>query len=107
VVPGVEVLMRPVGEWSLLLGAGLHRWLPFANGALVLALVGAGFGRPKWRAPIGGFALGTAAFLLGGLLTGFLPAPLGGVLRLGWVVANIAACLWVARIGLDRTTSQS
>jgi serine protease len=107
VVPGVDLAMRPVGDWSVLLGMQLHRWLPFANFGVVLALVGMGFGRKNWRAPIGGFALGTAAYLLATLFTGFHAGPVGRVLQVAWLLANAAACLWVARIGLDRKTSET
>ncbi|MDB4928601.1 MAG: Protease [Myxococcaceae bacterium] len=103
--PGVDFAMRPAASWDvLLLGAHLHRWLPFANLGVVLALVGLGFSRPSLRSPIGGVALGTAAFLLSELFlrTGY--APLGSLLYLGWIVLNVTVCLWVARIGIDAKT---
>ena len=104
-VPGVEFAMRPAATWDVpLLGAHLHRWLPFANLGIVLALVGLGFSRPSLRSPIGGVALGTASFMLAELVmrTGF--APLGSLLYLGWIALNVTVCLWVARIGIDRKT---
>jgi serine protease len=107
VVPGVDIAMRPIGEWSMLLGVGIHRWLPLANVLLVLGLVAIGFGRKNWRAPIGGFALGTCAFLLAGLFTGFQAAPLGSILRLGWYIANAIGCFWIARIALDKKTAEN
>jgi serine protease len=105
IYPGVDLLMRPIGDWSLLLGVSLHRWLPFANAPVVLALVGLGFGRKAWRAPIGGFALGTAAYLLATLLSGYHAGPFGSLLQGAWLLANAAVCLWVARIGLDTRTA--
>jgi serine protease len=104
-VPGVDFAMRPAASWDVLLfGAHLHRWLPFANLGVVLALVGLGFSRPSLRSPIGGVALGTASFMLAELYlrTGF--APLGSMLYLGWIALNVIVCLWVARIGIDRKT---
>ncbi|MDO9019288.1 MAG: S8 family peptidase [Deltaproteobacteria bacterium] len=104
-VPGVDLAMRPAASWDVLLfGAHLHRWLPFANLGVVLALVGLGFSRPSLRSPIGGVALGTASYLLSELFlrTGF--APLGSMLYLGWIALNVTVCLWVARIGIDRKT---
>jgi serine protease len=106
VYPGVDLLMRPVGDWSMLLGVAVHRWLPLANALVVLALVGVGFGRKSLRAPIGGFALGTAAYLGATLLTGFHAGPLGPFVQWAWLSANIVGCLWVARIGLDKTTAR-
>ena len=103
--PGVDLAMRPAASWDvLLLGAHAHRWLPFANLGVVLALVGLGFSRPSLRSPIGGVALGTASFLLAELFmrTGY--APLGSALYLGWIALNVTVCLWVARIGIDRKT---
>lgn len=103
-VQGVDLLMRPIAEWdTVLLGMGWHRWLSFANAGVVLGLVGLGFGRRFLRGPVAGFAMGTAAYLLTELALRTAYAPLGGVLYTGWVLANVTVCLWVARIGVDRT----
>jgi serine protease len=104
--PGVDLAMRPLGDWSILVSARFHRWLPFAHFGVVLALVGMGFGRKAWRAPIGGVALGTAAYLLAALYTGYNYAPFGVLLRGAWFLANIALCFWIARIALDRKTAE-
>jgi serine protease len=104
-VPGIDLAMRPVGDWSVLLGLGVHKWLPFANAGVVLALVALGFGRKKARAPIGGFALGTAAYLASQIALGFVAAPLGGLLRFVWIAVNAGVCFWVARIALDEKTA--
>jgi len=106
VVPGVDLAMRPLGDWTMLLGMSVHRWLPLANAAIVLLFVAVGFSRPKWRAPIGGLALGTFAYVVGGWFTGFLAAPMGRWLLPLWILANAVACLWVARIALDRETAK-
>lgn len=105
--PGLELLSRPLGDWSQLLGVGVHKWLPFANAALPLLLVGILFSRPSLRAPVGGFALGTAAFLLGTLATGYHRAPLGALLGFVWMTLNALICLWIARIGLDRESEKN
>ncbi len=105
--PGVELLMRPVAAWdSILLGAGAHRWLAFAHLGVVFALVGLGFGRASLRGPIGGVALGVASFLAAEAWMGDGFAPLGRLLYWGWIALNLVACLWVARIGIDRRTAQ-
>jgi serine protease len=90
----------------MMFGVAIHRWLPLANAAVVMGLVAIGFGRAKWRAPIGGFALGTAAYLLAALVTGYVAPPLGKLLGIGWLVVNAFVCLWVARIALDRKTAE-
>jgi serine protease len=106
-LPGLELAMRPVGDWSILLGVSVHQWLPFANALIALAVVGVGFSRPALRAPAGGIALGTAAYLLGTLATGYHRGPLGSLLQLVWFSVNALVCLWIARIGLDRETAKN
>lgn len=105
--PGIELLSRPLGDWSQLLGAHVHRWLPFANMGVALALVGLGFARPMLRAPIGGVSLGIAAYLLGTLATGYHRAPFGSLIGFVWFAINALVCLWVARIGLDRESEKN
>jgi serine protease len=106
VTPGIDLLSRPLGDWSQLLGVGVHKWLPFANAAIPMLLVGLGFSRPALRAPIGGVALGTAAYLLGTLATGYHRAPLGSIAGFLWFAVNSLVCLWIARIGLDRESEK-
>lgn len=107
-LPGLALLSHPVGDWSLsLMGASAHAWLPFANLGVVLLLAALGFARPALRAPIGGFALGTASFLLTQLVSGAHHAPVGRLAMWAWVSVNVLACLWVARLGLERARSES
>lgn len=106
-MPGMDLAMRPVGDWSLLLGVSVHQWLPFANAGIALLFVGLGFSRPALRAPVAGIALGIAAYLLGTLATGFHRGPFGSVIQLVWFSVNALVCLWIARIGLDRETSKN
>lgn len=103
-VEGVDLLMRPMAAWdTVLLGMGWHRWLVFANAGVVLGFVGLGFGRRFLRGPVAGVAMGTAAYLLAELALGTAYPPLGRLLYTGWIVANVTVCLWVARIGVDRS----
>ncbi len=105
--PGVELLMRPLAGWdTLVLGAGAHRWLAFAHLGVVFVLVGLGFGRPSLRGPIGGVALGVASYLAAEAWMGDGFAPLGRLLYWAWIAFNLVACLWVARVGIDRRTAQ-
>ncbi len=104
-VPGADFLMRPWLEWDLvLLGAHVHRWLPLANSFVALALVALGFSRRALRSPIGGVALGIAAYLVSELLRGTGWAPFGAIPYAAWIAFHVAVCLWIARIGIDRRT---
>ncbi|MDP3274714.1 MAG: S8 family peptidase [Deltaproteobacteria bacterium] len=106
-VAGVALAMRPLGDWTQLAGVSVHQWLPLASALPAIALVALFFSRPAMRAPVGGFALGTASYLLGTLATGFHRSPLGSVAQLGWFVINALICLWIARIGLDRQSAKA
>ncbi|MBL8603237.1 MAG: peptidase S8 [Myxococcales bacterium] len=107
-LPGMELAMRPLASWDLvLLGAGWHRWLLSANLVVVFALVGLGFSKRALRAPIGGVALGIASYLLSEWWLGWGDAPLGRGLYFGWIALNVVASLWVARIGVDRRTADA
>ena len=98
----LEILMRPFGEWDLLFDAGLHRYLPLANALPAVALAGIGFGMPRVRSFLGGFALGSAALLAQLAWSAEVATPGGSLgLRL-WTVVNMAVCLFVARLALDR-----
>jgi serine protease len=105
-LPGIDLVMRPMVAWDgVLLGSAWHRWLPFANAGVVLALVGLGFSRKSLRSPIGGVALGVASYLVAEVWMHQAYAPLGTLLFWGWTLGNAAVCLWVARIGIDRKTA--
>jgi len=105
IVPGVDFLMRPVGDWSVLFGVNFHKWLPLANAPLVFGLLSLTFGKKAFRTPLAGFSLGTATYLLSIAGLGFHRMPVGTVLGFLWILVNVAGCLWVARIGLDRKTA--
>jgi len=105
-VPGIDFAMRPAAAWdSLVLGAGWHSWLPFANMGVAVGLVGLGFSRPFLRGPIAGVSLGLAAYLLSEAWMRVAHAPLGVVPFLGWALLNAVVCVWIARIGIDRKTA--
>jgi serine protease len=96
-----ELAMRPFGEWDLVLDAGLHRWLPLANALPVLAVTVLLFGVKRLRPTLGGFALGVSALLAQLALQGDVATPFGSLATRLWLVANIALCLWIARLALD------
>jgi serine protease len=97
----VDLAMRPIGEWDLLLaGAGLHKWLLVASALPPLVLAAFGFASRRVRPTIGGVALGTAALLAQMAWSGDV-AFVGGVFLLrAWAVANAFVCLWLARVAL-------
>jgi serine protease len=96
-----ELALRPFGEWDLVLNAGLHRWLPLANALPVVAITVLLFGMKRLRPTIGGFALGVSALLTQLAVQGDVATPFGSLATRLWLVANVALCLWIARLALD------
>ena len=96
-----ELAMRPFGEWDIVWSAGIHRWLPLASALPAIALTVLLFGVKKLRPTIGGFALGTAAFLTQIAFMADVSAPFGVFALRAWVVVNALVCLWLARLSLD------
>jgi serine protease len=99
--PAAELLMRPLGEWDLVLSADLHRYLVLASAAPVLLVTALAFGARRGRVFAGGLALGTAALLGQMALSGETLYAFGALGAKVWMLGNAALCLWVARIGLD------
>jgi serine protease len=97
-----EMLARPLGEWDLLLGAGLHRFLVFANAGPALAATLLFFGSKRLRPLVGGVAIGSAALLAQLAFSGETSFVLGLFAMRVWTVLNAALCLWVARLALDK-----
>jgi serine protease len=101
----VELLMKPLGEWTVMLAPAAHAWLPLASALPILGLTALFFGLRSARSVVGGAALGTAALLLQLGLGGEALYALGPFVRAGWCVLNGLVCLWVARICLDASKS--
>jgi serine protease len=99
-----EALMRPFGEWDLLLSAGLHRWLPLASALPVMAMTAVLFGSKRARPFIGGFAIGTTALLAQLAFSGELAFALGRAGLVAFAAINGAVCLWIARVALEKRT---
>jgi serine protease len=98
----VELAMRPLGEWDLvLLGAGAHRWLLLASALPAVALTLFGFASRRVRPAIGGVALGTAALLAQMAWSGDVAFVGGPWLARVWAVSNALVCLWLARAALE------
>jgi serine protease len=98
----LELGMRPLGEWDLvLMGAGVHRWLLLASALPAIVLTMLGFASKRARPFIGGIALGTAALLAQLAWSGDAAFVGGPFLARLWTVANALVCLWLARMALD------
>jgi serine protease len=96
-----ELLARPVGEWDLALGAGIHRWLPLAGALPALAFAALFFGVSRLRPAIGGFAVGAAALATQLALSGDAAFAFGSLAMRVYMAASVVACAWIARIALD------
>jgi serine protease len=98
----VQLAMRPLGEWDLVLaGPGLHRWWILASAFPAVALTALGFKNRRLRPVIGGFAAGSAALLLQLAWSGDAAFVAGlGPSRI-WALANVLVCVWIARVGLE------
>ena len=103
--PVVELLMRPLGEWDLLFGAGLHRWLPLANAIPAMTGVAFLFGSRRLRPGVGGFALGSAALLAQIAFSADVAFGMGSVALRIWMVLNALVCLWLAQMCLDKKSA--
>jgi serine protease len=96
-----ELAMKPIGEWTLFVSPKLHSWLPLASALPAVALTALFFGVKRLRPFAGGVALGSAALMTQLAVSGetwFALGPFG--LRL-FAAANVAVCLWLARMSLD------
>jgi serine protease len=98
----LELGMRPLGEWDLvLMGAGVHRWLLLASALPAIVLTMLGFASKRARPFIGGIALGTAALLAQLAWSGDAAFVGGPFLARAYAVVNALVCLWLARMALD------
>jgi len=98
----LELAMRPLGEWDLvLMGAGFHRWLLLASALPAVGLTMLAFSSKRIRPIIGGVALGTAALLTQLAWSGDAAFVGGPLLARVWTVVNALVCLWLARTALD------
>jgi serine protease len=102
----LELAMRPIGEWDLvLMGVGTHRFLLLASALPTLALTMLGFASRRLRPFIGGVALGTAALLAQMAWSNDVSFIAGPFLARIWAVGNALLCLWIARAALDAKRS--
>ncbi|MCL2449952.1 MAG: S8 family peptidase [Polyangiaceae bacterium] len=99
-----QLAMRPLGEWDLVVGGvGLHQAWLLASALPVVGLSAVGFASRRARPFIGGIALGTAALLAQMTWSGDVAFAAGPALGKLWALVNIGLCLWIARVGLERS----
>ncbi len=99
--PWVELLARPLGEWDIALGAGVHRWLPLAGALPAIVAASVFFGVKRARPAIGGLALGSAALAAQMAISGDVAFVLGTWGMRLYALASMAVCVWIARVALD------
>jgi serine protease len=95
-----ELAIRPVGEWDVLVGVGVHRWLPLASALPAVAIALLSFRHRTGRLLAGGAALGTLALFAQMLVAADVDVAYGALLAHVWVVSNAIVCLWLARVAL-------
>ncbi len=100
-----ELAMKPFGEWDLLFAPSLHKWLPLASALPALALTMLFFSAKRIRPFVGGVALGSAALMTQLAVSGEAWFALGPFAMKLFAAANVAACLWLARMSLDAKRS--
>ena len=96
-----ELAMKPLGEWTLLVAPKLHAFLPLASALPAIALTALLFGAKRLRPLAGGVALGSAALLTQLAVSGEAWFALGPFALRLFAAANVAVCLWLARMSLD------
>lgn len=99
--PVVELLMRPLGEWDLLVSAGVHRYLLLANAGPAFAALLVLYGVRRLRPLAGGLAVGSAALLAQMAISGDVAFVLGSLGLRAFAVANALFCVWIAKVALD------
>ena len=98
---GLDLAMRPLGEWDLVLATGLHKYLPLASALPALAGLLLFYGTKRMRAGLGGFALGSAALLTQIAITADTTFFLGSLGLRVFAIVNALVCVWVGRMALD------
>lgn len=100
-----ELAMRPFGEWTLFFSPKLHSFLPLASALPAVALTAVFFGVRRLRSFAGGVALGSAALLTQLAVSGETWFAMGPFALRLFAAANVAVCLWLARMSLDAKRS--
>jgi serine protease len=99
-IVALDVLTRPLGDWTIFAGLGVHKWLPLANALLPLGLTAVFFHVSAARRFVAGFSIGMAAYLVAIPILGQVAGPFGAGALAVWCVANAVVCAMVARVNL-------
>ncbi|MBL0218530.1 MAG: peptidase S8 [Myxococcales bacterium] len=104
--PVVHALTHGMPSWDLgLLGATGHGNALFFSALIPLGLLAVGYGVPRARGPLAGFAVGVAAHLaFFAVVPMFAVSYMPSVFGLGsiWLAVNAVVCLGLARLALRR-----
>ncbi len=101
-VAWIDWASRPLGDWSILFDAGIHKFLPLAHLGVPLALAAVLFKVQRAAGLLGGVAVGTAAYLVATLSLGHLATPFGSLLTLTWCAGNALGCMYLASLVLAK-----
>lgn len=96
----VDLLSRPFGDWTLLLDAGWHSWLPLANVFVPLGVTALLLKVHKDSGPwLAGLFVGTGAYLTTNVMMGYVAM---GAIGTFWSVLNIVGCVFLASLLLTK-----
>lgn len=97
----IDLVSRPLGDMTLLLGQGLHQYLPLANVFVPLGLASLFLksynGASQW---LGGLFVGTAGYLVATVFMSTMWMPFGWIGTV-WLLGNAAACVYVGSLVLS------
>lgn len=97
----VDLVSRPLGDITLLLGQGLHQYLPLANVFVPLGFASLFLksynGAEQW---LGGLFVGTSGYLVATVFMSTMWMPFGWIGTV-WLLGNAAACVYVGSLVLS------
>lgn len=102
------LLSKPFADMDLiLLGAGVHKFLPLTTFILPLLFTSLTWHMPKLRMVSAGMSVGLASYLISTLMNNFVTMPLSDSIFKVWMVLNVALLSGIAYINLKETKEDS
>lgn len=96
----VDILSRPIGDWTLFLNAGWQSWMPLANVFVPLGVTALLLKVHKDSGPwLAGLFVGTGAYLTTNVMLGYVAAGTIGTL---WSVLNVVGCVVLGALLLTK-----